>query len=163
MGFVFKVHVVVYTMCFILSSFDDCQFYEGDPALPIYEVIPSTRQRLYSARDIVYILLDPDMKDSNLVCGKVPTSIHKNVAFVVDSSKLGDKTDYLADDMGVWINNGVDSTYFDVSISADGKIEAVIRASGPSAYTVKRVYRIHGTNRSLKKVTAAIECMLIIF
>lgn len=131
--------------------------------MPIYEVIPSNRRRLYSATDIVYILLDPDMKDSKLVCRKLPTSIHKNVAFVVDSSKFENNTDYLADDMGVWINNGVDSTHFNVSLSADGKVEAVTRTSEcSSAYTVKRVYRTHGTNQSLKKVTAQIECMFII-
>lgn len=51
---------------------------------------------------------------------------------------------------------------FNVSISG-GKIEAVTRASGSSVYTVKCVYHTHGTNQSLKKVTAQIECMLMIF
>ena len=101
--------------------------YDGDIDLPIYEMIPSTRQRLYSATDIVYILLSPHMKDSNQVCSKVPTSIHKNVMFVVDSSKLGNRKDFLEDDTGVWINNGIDTTYFNVLMSADGKIDTVSR------------------------------------
>jgi len=102
------------------------------------------------------------MKGSNQVCSKVPTSIHKNVAFGVDSSKLADRTDFVADDMGVWVNNGVDTTYFDISMSTDGQIESVSRAEeGSTAYAVKRVYHTHGTNKSLKKVTAQIECMLL--
>jgi len=50
--------------------------------------------------------------------------------------------------MGVWVNNGVDTTYFDISISTDGQIESVSRAEeGSTAYAVKSVYRTHGTNR----------------
>ena len=67
--------------------------------------------------------------------------------------------------MGVWIiNNGVDSTRFNVSLSAGGKVEAVTRASDCSnpAYTVKCACHTHRTNRSLKKVTAQIECVFII-
>ena len=102
------------------------------------------------------------MKDSNQVCSKVPTSIHKNVMFVVDSSKLGNRTDFLEDDTGVWINNDIDTTYFNVLMSADGKIDTVSRAtSGSSVYVVKRIYRTHGTNESLKKLTALIECILV--
>ena len=54
--------------------------------------------------------------------------------------------------MGVWIiNNGVDSTRFNVSLSAGGKVEAVTRASDCSnpAYTVKCACHTHRTNRSL--------------
>ena len=58
--------------------------------------------------------------------------------------------------MGVWINNGIETTCFNVLMSADGKIDAVRRGtSGSSVYTVKRVYHTHGTNRSLKKLTVA--------
>jgi len=130
--------------------------------LPIYEMIPSSRRRLYSAKDIVFILLSPHMKESNQVCKKVPTSISKNVSFVVDLSKLADRTDFLADDMGVWINNGVDTAYFEVSMSADGTIDTVTKATSHCpTFTIKRVYRTHGTNKSLKKLTAQIECMLL--
>lgn len=131
--------------------------------MPIYELIPSSRRHLYSATDIIYILLSPHMNDSNLICSRVPTSIQKNGSFVVDTAKLGERTDFLANDMGVWINNGVDTKYYSVSVSGNGEIESVSPANvgGLSVYTMNRVYRIHGTNRSLKKLTAEIECMLI--
>lgn len=83
---------------------------------------------------------------------------------MVDTSKLEDRSDILAEDMGVWINNGVDSTYFTVSVCGD-KIKAIKQAVPPtpstSFHTEKRVYRIHGTNRSLRKLTAYVQCMFI--
>ena len=94
------------TYVFRLSSdSDDSEFYDGDKAIPVYEFIPSNRRRLYSAVDIIKILLNPDMQHSKVVCSNVLTSIHKNVAFVVDTSKLENSSDILAGDMGVWINN----------------------------------------------------------
>ena len=64
--------------------------------------------------EIVHILLKPDR-----VCTKVPCSIANNVTFVVDTSKLGDKKDGAADDMGVWKNNWVDR-YVQVSMKKIG-------------------------------------------
>ena len=82
---------------------------------------------------------------------------------MVGTSKLENRSDILADDMGVWINIGVDTIYFTVSMD-DKKIEAVKQASPstPSAsfHTVKCVYRIHGTNRSLRKLIAYVQCKL---
>lgn len=56
------------------------------------------------------------MQHSKVVCSNVPTSIHKNIAFVVDTSKLEYRLDILADDMEVWTNNRVDTIYFTVSL-----------------------------------------------
>ena len=126
----------------------------------MYEFIPSNTRRLYSAVDIIQILLNPAMQHSKVVCNNVPTSIHKNVAFVVDTSKLEDRSDILADDLGVWINNGVDTTYFTVSLCGN-TIKAVKQSpsSTPltSFHTVKRVYHIHGTNQSFRKLTAYVQ------
>ena len=130
-------------------------FYEEDLQLPIYERIPSGRKRLYTTEEIVRILLKPDR-----VCTKVPCSIACNVTFVVDTSKLGDKEDATADDMGVWKNNRVDTGYVRVSMAED-EITQVEKCSIPTShsslvYTVKRVYRTHGTNLSLRKLTASL-------
>ena len=135
-----------------------CEFYEQDPQLPIYERIPSSRKWLYSIEDIVRILLNSRKTSSRLLCSKVPTSISSNVAFVVDTSKLEDAEDVMADDMGVWKNNRVDTGYVRVS-TADGVITQVEKCGPPTSqsaqtYTVKRIYHNHGTNPSLRKLTA---------
>ena len=79
---------------------------------------------------------------------------------MVDTSKLEDRSDILADDMGVWINNGVDTTYFAVSWCGD-TVKAVKHSppstSSTSFHMIKRVYCIHGTNRSLRKLTAYVQ------
>ena len=111
---------------------------------------------MYSIEDIVRILLNPNL---DLVCTKVPSSISSNVAFVVDTSKLEDMEDITADDMGVWKNNRVDTGYVRVSVVEE---EIQVEKCGPPAsrsgptYTLKRVYRIHGTNPALRKLTACL-------
>ena len=56
--------------------------------------------------------------ESKLICNTVPISIQKNVAFVVDTSRLEHPSDVLADDMGVWKHDGVDTGCFEVSLSS---------------------------------------------
>ena len=101
------------------------------------------------------MLLNPKLRESKQICNTVPISIHKNVAFVVDTSKLEDPSDILADDMGVWKHNGVDTGCFKVLISStEIQVTKEVASCSDPLYTVKRVYRIHATNQSLKKLTA---------
>ena len=98
------------------------------------------------------ILLNSDLQSSNVLCGKVPTSVSSNVVFVVDVdvNKLDDANDLLCDDMGVWRNNGVDSVHYLVSLS-NGQVSTLEKSfsSDEAAYTLKRVYRVDGTNPGL--------------
>ena len=65
----------------------------------------------------------------------------------------------LADDMGVWNNNGVDTNYVHATLSKR-KVTSVEKFGPPSTsantYKVKRVYRTHATDETLKKLTAYI-------
>ena len=59
--------------------------------------------------------------------------------------------------MGVWKNNGVDTSYVRVTMGKSAvhlaqKCSAKDRKS--HTYSVKRVYRTHATDKSLKKITA---------
>ena len=118
-------------------------------------------KRLYSVEDIVQILLSPSLQSSIFVSTKVPISVNENLAFVVNLDQLDNREDILSDDMGVWRNNGVDTTHVRVSFSTS-KVESVQKFHPPIAsgtnctYTVKRVYRTHATDKSLKKLTAYI-------
>ena len=71
-----------------MSFLSENVFYEGNRDLPIYEVIPSNQRCFYSAVDILQILLNPKLREYQLICNTVPISIQKNVAFVVDTSRL---------------------------------------------------------------------------
>ena len=76
---------------------------------PCWNIFHHTR-RIYSVKDIVHLLLFPDLQKSGFVCSKVPTSIHQSVSFIVNLGQLDSPKDVLADDMGVWRHNGVDNS-----------------------------------------------------
>ena len=77
----------------------------------------------------------------------------------MDVDHLEDQEDILADDMGVWKNNGVDTSYVYATLSKR-KVTHVEKCGPPSSsdtYKVKRVYRTHATDGTLKKLTAYIH------
>ena len=129
------------------------EYYKQNTDLPIYENIPMDKK---SVKDIVQILLNPKL-DTSRVCSRVPTSISRNVSFIVDTSKLQHTDDILSDDMGVWKNNRVDKEKVIAKVSRTS-VTHVDKCSGQQAptHSVKRVYRIHGTNQKLKKMTACL-------
>ncbi len=125
------------------------KFYNDDPNLPIFMVVNPSRKRLYSVEDIVRILLRPDLQSSGLVCHKVPTSICQSVCFIVDLDSLENKDDILSDDLGVWKNNGIDTTRVKVKFSQSKVVKSVEKCkTSVGTYSVKRVYRIHGTDNT---------------
>lgn len=91
---------------------------------------------------------------------RFPAVLPTMLTFVVDTNKLGDKEDVAADDMGVWKNNWVDTGYVQVSMVKDEITQAkkcsTPTSNSPLVYTVKRVYRTHETNFSLRKLTASL-------
>ena len=95
------------------------------------------------------------MKSSKFVATKVPTSISESMSFVVNLDCLDVQEDILVDDMGVWKNNGIDTTNIHVTFQDSFPKEVKKLSSkdvhSPNTYSVKRVYRIHGTDQSQKK------------
>ena len=113
---------------------------------------------------IVHTLLHPDIHSSPVTCKKVPTSICESVSFIISLNSLDNKDDILSDDLGVWKNNGIDTTCVKVKRSHSSKEVTYVEKCNSSAavHSVKRVYRIHGTDNSLKKITAYIYGMSIL-
>lgn len=140
-------------------------YYNNDKEMPVLEKLTMERKRLYSVEDIVKLLLHPDLKHSKFVATKVPTMISNSVSFIVNLDRLEVPDDILSDDMGVWKNNGTDKTYVNVTFE-DSAVRKVMKSSpkdvqSTNTYMVKRVYRIHGTDKSLRKTTAFIYGMYI--
>ena len=73
-------------------------YYDDDQSLPILERIAPSRRRLYAAEDIAWLLTDPSVKTSKIVCTKVPTFIQESVSFIVNLDSLENPDDVLADD-----------------------------------------------------------------
>ena len=107
--------------------------------------------------DAVCCLLHP-CHNKRYFCHKVPTLITKNVAFIIDTSSLNNDDDINSDDMGTWKNNRVDKSYVSVKIN-DKEVTDVIKTTSSQkrgCFLVKRVYRVHGTDQSLRKITTTI-------
>ena len=135
------------------------EYYEGDVGLPIFIRIPHARKRLFTVEDIVCSILWPSL-DKRHICSKVLIAISHNVSFLVDTDKLADPLDILSDDMGSWKNNRVDSIPVMVS-KTKTEITSVERSEMPgrntkNTYMLRRVYRVHRTDKTLKKIIATL-------
>lgn len=160
------IHYMYYFHSFdsLVSYFEgEPSYYLNDKSLPMLEYIPSYKKRIYSVKDIVHLLLFPDLQKSGFVCSKVPTSIHQSVSFIVNLGQLDSPKNVLADDMGVWRHNGVDTVHVSVTFN-EGQVQMVrisnsSIAPGRQIYSVRRVYHTHATDSTLKKITACIYGM----
>ena len=142
------------------------QFYEGDCRLPEFARFPPHRKRLFSLEDTAKCLLHPQHSQHHL-CTKTPISVNHNVCYLVDTNALEDQEDINCDDMGVWRNNRVDTTQVLVSRDTTKVVKVVKQQRGAHKmqglehFSVKRIYRVHGTDSSFRKITSMIFGELI--
>ena len=141
-------------------------FYEGDASLPVFSKVPSNRKRLLSLEDTVKCILHP-VHQSTYLCRKVPITVNHNTIFLIDTDALDDVRDIESDDMGVWRNNRVDTVTVLVSMNKD-EVTKVARCSqrmnpghNQGKYILKRVYRVHGTDKTFRKITATMFGMFV--
>lgn len=68
-------------MCYISVCSDENlpDYYDNDKDLPVYEWLSSRSRRLYSPEQLLKFLLNAKLQSSNVLCGKVPTSVSKSV------------------------------------------------------------------------------------
>ena len=97
-----------------------------------------------SVEDAVRIILQPHQN----VCTQQPIGCRTSGTFIVDLSKLDDRDDVKADDLGVWKNQGVRSTYCSIKFESEDVKKITVLGSKPavmrsSVYRLKRTYWIH--------------------
>ena len=78
--------------------------------------------------DIVRLLLHSSLKSSKFTCSKAPSSVFKGASFVVDLDSLQNIDEISADDMGVWKNNRVDTSFVKVTMGRSS-VRAVVKCS----------------------------------
>lgn len=95
-------------------------YYAGNQENPVFNILKSRREMTKDEREaqITQTVLDLLVKPphSSLVCTLPPRSVRHNRAFIVDTST--DKAleeDPLADDSGVWLNNGLPRFFYERS------------------------------------------------
>ena len=97
-----------------------------------------------------------------MICSKQPIGVSCSSTIFVDLSKLSDRADVRADDLGVWINQGVQSKYCSVQFEKNmaRRIQkfacqpAVMRAS---VYRCKRSYWYHAEDSKFVRRLIEIE------
>ena len=70
---------------------------------------------------------------SEVICSIAPRKVMENKAFLVDTSKLGHVDDILADDCGIWLNNGKSKQCYQY---LDGDFKKFVKSSTLPACTV---------------------------
>ena len=138
------------------------ELYEGDAGLPVFSRLTSQRKHLFTIQDVATCILHPKHNPAYF-CRKVPTHVNSNVSFLVDTNQFDDPGDIDSDDMGVWRNNRVDSVH--ITVQADSRavtsVKKCMKSSKRGVFLLKRVYRIHGTDSSLRKITSTIYGMYV--
>ena len=127
--------------------------------LPIFARISQNRKRIFSTEDIVTTILWPTL-ERKYTCKRVPVAVSQNVCFLVNTEELSDPQDILSDDMGAWKNNRVDSIRVKVVKTAEEvarvkRVESHVKQT-LHMYRLQRVYRVHRTDNTLKKIIATL-------
>ena len=78
------------------------------------------------------------------------------MTFLVDVSKLKDRDDIRADDLGVWINKGVKSSFCTITIQGDSVKSVTVLDYKPSVkssnvYRLKRTYWVHSEDKRISR------------
>ena len=86
--------------------------------------------------------------NEDAICTAQPTGCRFSATFIVDTAKLNHRDDIRADDLGVWKNCGVRSTYSSVTFNSNEHVRRVRKMSKPavmrhSVYRLKRTYWQH--------------------
>ena len=87
-----------------------------------------------SVEDAVRIILEPHQN----VCTQQPIGCHTSSAFVVELSKLDDCDDIKADDLGVWKNQVVRSTYCSIKFESEDVKKITVLDSKPAAQLIEQ-------------------------
>jgi hypothetical protein len=137
------------------DSNSHARYYEGDKELPYIAEAPN-----YYLESAVQEIFNHEVKRD--VCSKQPIGVVTSSTFFVDLSKLEHRADIRSDDLGVWINKGVRSTYSRILFD-DDKIKKIVKmpskpsVMSPSVYRLKRSYWVHAEDHSFQRRLIEIE------
>uniref|UniRef100_A0A7M5V1V7 Uncharacterized protein n=1 Tax=Clytia hemisphaerica TaxID=252671 RepID=A0A7M5V1V7_9CNID len=80
------------------------KYYRHDVRIPIFKTYPNES---YSPQSLVDLLVS---RKTRRIATKKPTKVQGNLSFIIDSTKLKNKNDWSADDLGSWENQGNSGT-----------------------------------------------------
>lgn len=127
------------------------EYYQGNRSLPVYE----HRKKGYCKEQIAEILCDPSL-DKKFICSTHPVLVEHNVSFIIDLSKLKDRNDVRADDLGTWKCSGSRIFTFFIECHRNGCSVSQSNSRG-AVVGIRRQYHVHATDSDLHRMIAFIE------
>ena len=122
---------------------------EGNAAIPIFREGTVS----FTAGSAVKIILQAREAE---ICSEQPIGCSSSMTFLVDVSKLQDRDDIRADDLGVWDNKGVKSTFCSIVMQGDSVKNVAVLDYKPSmkssnVYRLKRTYWVHSEDKRISR------------
>ena len=122
---------------------------EGNTAIPIFREGTVS----FTVGSAVKIILQAQETE---LCSEQPIGCSSSMTFLVDVSKLKDRDDIRADDLGVWINKGVKSSFCTITIQGDSVKSVTVLDYKPSVkssnvYRLKRTYWVHSEDKRISR------------
>ena len=117
----------------------------------------------FTVGEAVRIILQAQEADT---CTEQPIGCSSSMTFLVDVSKLQDREDIRADDLGVWINKGVKSSFCTINIQGEAVKNVTVLDFKPSVkrsslYRLKRTYWVHGEDKRISRRLFELEGMYV--
>lgn len=130
---------------------------EGNVAIPVFHEGPVS----FTVGEAVRIILQAQ---ENEICTEQPIGCTSSMTFLVDASKLHDREDIRADDLGVWVNKGVKSSFCTIKIQGDivQKVDVLdykLSVKFTSLYRLKRTYWVHSEDKRTSRRLFELEGM----
>ena len=111
-------------------------------------------KKTFSSSEILMIILGSG--HNNKICCKVPIGIQKNAVFVIDATRLKSPDDIRADDLGVWVNNGVRRSFLTCKSVGNtiSKVEVVSKEPNMPLkyYQLMKSYFYHKQSKDYKRI-----------
>ena len=136
---------------------DKRMIFEGNSEMPILFHHPVSLTIAQSVRIIL------QAKDEE-ICTQQPIGCLTSNSFLVDLSQLDDRDDIRSDDLGVWINKGVKSSFCHLQFKDDAVKNIEVLDYKPSVkhhllYRLKHTYWVHSEDKRVSRRLFELEGM----
>ena len=125
-------------------------YYQGNKDLPVYEC----PKKGYSKEQIVDALCNPSL-NKKLICSTHPVLVEHNSSFVIVMTKLKDRNDVRADDLGTKRCTG--SCILTVSVKCNKNSCYISKSNGSAVVNIRQQYHVHSTDSDLHRMIAFID------
>ena len=143
-----------------ISLISYSKYHRDDKRIPVFETLDSistmTHGQKEKSMEETFNQLYFEKATCSRICSVQPRCVKQNKSFLVDTSKLDNVADLLADDCGAWKNNGQHKFYYCQNGDDDGVLEKIPRTatlvSKTLVATLHRHYYINKSSTDFRRI-----------